>query len=287
MQLPSISPSLRMVVIALAIDAQPNEAARPMVTSDKRRAPSQDHVRFWEIDAFRGSAVVAMILYHLLWDLRFFAVMPEIDLWHGFWKYFQQATASTFIILVGVSLAIAQGRIESRPPTEKRLLFILLRRGSLIFAFGLLISFVVSVSGIGYVDFGILHLIGASVLAVYPFLRLKWLNLILWISLLIIGNRLQTIHGETRWLAPLGITPAGYAAVDYFPFIPWFGVVLLGVWLGKVLYTAKSRKFQIPEWGHIQPMVGLQFLGRHSFIIYLLHQPVLLAILIIIGMVHL
>jgi uncharacterized membrane protein len=287
MQLPSISPSLRMVVIALAIDAQPNEAARPMVTSDKLRASSHDHARFWEIDTLRGSAVVAMIVYHLLWDLRFFAVMPEIDLWHGFWKYFQQATASTFTVLVGVSLVIAHKRIESRSATEKRFLFALLRRGSLIFICGLLISLVVWASGIGYVDFGILHLIGISVLVIYPFLRFKWLNLFLWVSLLVIGNRLQTIQGETRWLAPLGIMPVGYAAVDYFPFVPWFGVVLLGVWLGKLLYTAKGRKFHIPEWGHIPPIAGLRFLGRHSFLVYLLHQPVLLAILIAIGVVHL
>ena len=45
----------------------------------------------------------------------------------------------------------------------------------------MLITIGVWAAGTGYVHFGILHLIGFSIIAAYPFLRFRWLNLFLWI----------------------------------------------------------------------------------------------------------
>jgi uncharacterized membrane protein len=169
----------------------------------------------------------------------------------------------------------------------------------------MLITVVVTAAGVGYVDFGILHLIGFATMVAYPLLRYKWINLGLWVVFSVLGRWFDTLHwdgtwyipqlgswwGEPifidgRWLAPLGITPTQYPAVDYFPIVPWLGVVLLGVFLGNVLYGEKARRFPLPAWGDVFPFHALEFLGRHSLLIYMVHQPLLLVGLMVVGVVR-
>ena len=90
-------------------------------------------------------------------------------------------------------------------------------------------------------------------------------------------NRSMTIRFD--WLLPLGIHTPGYYSFDYFPFIPWFGVFLLGATLGRTAYT--SRKSLLP-WNLPQSFVNVA--GRHSLLIYILHQPVILAVLYVLGL---
>jgi hypothetical protein len=82
--------------------------------NDHRRRPNPQGyspgVRFWEIDAMRGVAIITMIVYHTMWDLWFWGVFPDVVLWEGFWKYWQRFTANTFLILVGVSLTLVYRR---------------------------------------------------------------------------------------------------------------------------------------------------------------------------------
>ena len=81
-------------------------------------------------------------------------------------------------------------------------------------------------------------------------------------------------------LLALGIQqPTGFY-LDYFPVIPRFGVVLLGIGVGNLLYTddrVPALFRQRPSWA--MPTVGLQWLGQHSLVIYLLHQPILFGVL--------
>jgi uncharacterized membrane protein len=257
-----------------------------------------DANRYWEVDALRGVAVLAMVVYHLMWDLWYWQIVPNLVLSDGFWRYWQRFTAGTFLILVGVSLAIAYRRMRQRYGDEARLFPSFCRRGLKIVGVGMLITIVIAATGVGYVDFGILHLIGVATILVYPLLRFTWVNFGLWVLFSVVGKQLASMHwdggwyvlqfgawwGEPfflsgRWLAPLGMTPTAYAALDYFPLLPWLGVVLLGVFFGNLIYSPDRRRVPLPDWEKTLPGTLLAFLGRHSLLIYVVHQPLIIGIL--------
>jgi uncharacterized membrane protein len=235
--------------------------------------------RFWEIDALRGVAILMMILYHLMWDLLFFGVLSNVALQTGFWKYFQRVTASTFIFLVGVSLVISYQRMQAQYPGHKPPFAAFFWRGVRIFSWGMLITFVVRYGNIGRIDFGVLHLIGFAVVAAYPFLPYRWLNLALWLLFNGGGYFLQPPLVPFPWFVWLGLKPPLYVYLDYFPLIPWFGVVLLGVSVGNFLYSHQLRRFPLPDWSTLFLVRLLRLLGQHSLKVYLLHQPLLLGAL--------
>ena len=241
--------------------------------------------RFWEVDALRGVAIVMMVIYHLLWTLWFVRVLPEIVLYAGFWKYFQRTTASLFIVLVGVSLVISYNRALQKRGNLNGLWWKFLRRGAMLFGFGVVIDLVTRAANTGFVDFGVLHLIGFSVAVAYPFLRFRWPNLVLYVIFFLVGGYVETIHVNTRWLVWLGLTPERYGPVDFFPIFPWFGVVLLGVFLGHLLYDGNRRHISLPNLSGWLPFNLLEFLGRHSLFIYLVHQPLIFGGLLALGIV--
>ena len=80
------------------------------------------------------------------------------------------------------------------------------------------------------------------------------------------------------WLLPLGLLWPIFASYDYFPLIPWFGVFLAGAALGKTVYApGKSLLLRPPR------ETFINFAGRHSLLIYVVHQPVIMGILYLLG----
>lgn len=258
----------------------PNQKSSTKVTSTVR--PRQ---RYWEIDTLRGVAIIMMIIFHLMWDLWYYQIVPDIVLYAGFWKYFQRTCANLFLTLVGVSLAVVTIKrlgddLVSLPPFRPYLM-----RGLKIFGCGMLVTLIVWAAGIGYVNFGVLHLIGFASIASYPLLRKRGLNLLLWALFFIAGYFLLPVRVDFPWLLWLGFPPDRYYPNDYFPVIPYFGVVLLGIFLGNSLYGPEGRRFMLPDIGDWLPLRWLQFLGRHSLIIYLTHQIILFVILAALGLI--
>ena len=240
--------------------------------------------RFWEVDAARGVAIIMMIIYHTTFDLDALGGY-EVDAISGRWALFADATAGLFLFLVGVSLAISRSRATL---TGWRLFGKYLARGLRILAYGMILTGVFLVLQMGVVAFGILHLIGVSIILAYPFLKLRVTNLVLGLIVFVAGQYVlaQDYISETYWLLPFGVVPEGVIMPDYRPLLPWFGVVLIGLFFGNVIYADGHRPADVPEraprWA--RPLLPL---GRNSLFIYLIHQPIVIALLALTGIISL
>jgi uncharacterized membrane protein len=143
----------------------PSVAAKAPVTAAPPIGGHANH--FGEFDALRGIAVLTMIVYHLMWDMWNWQILPNLVLWEGFWRYWQRFTAGTFLVLVGVSMSITYRRMRQKYGRGVQLFPTFCQRGLKIFGLGMVVTLVVAATGVGYVDIGILHLIGVATIIAY------------------------------------------------------------------------------------------------------------------------
>jgi uncharacterized membrane protein len=241
--------------------------------------------RFWEIDLLRGVAIIMMIGYHVHYDLDYFGAYT-LNVQSGFWLYFARAIAAIFLLLVGISLTLSFSRASKLQRTGKRLYPKYLKRGLKIFSWGLVITITTwFFLRKGFVVFGILHLIGLSIILAYPVLKFRYWNLVLGIVFIALGMFINKVTVGFPWLLWLGLIPARFYSIDYFPILPWFGVVLIGVFLGNSFYPNYARKFKIYDFSQFTVIRFFTYLGRHSLLIYLIHQPVLITVLYLLDFV--
>ncbi len=238
--------------------------------------------RFWEIDALRGIAVVAMVLYHFSYDLAYFGLFDVGFFRSGLGLNTGRLIGGSFILLAGLSLTLSYGRATASPPSGGTLFWKYLSRGLRIFSYGLVITLLTWIFLPNeMIVFGILHLIGASIILAYPFLTLKLANVALGVACIAIGSILRGLEVDSPWLVWLGTDPT-FFMLDYWPIFPWFGVMLFGIAAGNALYGDR-RKQAAPSTSRPSAIRPLAFLGRHSLVVYLVHQPILLAALILLG----
>ncbi len=229
------------------------------------------------LDSIRGLTLFSMIIYHGVWDI--------VNILDVNWRWFrsdaafiwQQSICWTFILLSGFCVQLGSN---------------LLRRGLLVFGGGVLISVItVLLVPSSTIICGVLTLIGSCMLLSAPlsgFLRKIppavgiILSFVLFIFTRNINRRvlgfgnfdllvLPDFLYKNVFTAYLGFPPAGFFSTDYFSLLPWAFLFFCGYFLFSEAnrYGLNERLFSK---GRI-PM--LSFMGRHSLIIYLLHQPVL------------
>jgi uncharacterized membrane protein len=161
------------------------------------------------------------------------------------------------------------------------------RRGLIVFLCGMICTAVTyAMFRMGFdksiiIYFGVLHCLGVCMLLWPTYKNMKWWGLLLHgIVLAALGLYLDHLLTERllsttdQWLMPLGLYWKGFASSDYFPILPNLGYFLVGAAIGKTLYRKKETL--LPMVNPRNPILRcLQFFGRHSLWIYLLHQPIL------------
>jgi len=234
--------------------------------------------RYIELDLLRTLAIAMMVVYHAAYDLETYYGWKIGVFEEEGWYVLRQETASLFLLLVGCSFAISWDRQCRRHGGASfafryRKYFL---RGLGVITCGMLISAVTFWwEPATYVRFGILHLIGVSIMLLPLFARGREGNLL--VGLMITGLGLGQGIVQTSLLLPLGWMPSHFSSVDYFPLIPWFGIVLMGYSIGYFTYVRHKSQLslRLPLW--------MTWPGQHALVIYLVHQPIILGLLGLVG----
>ncbi len=231
--------------------------------------------RIWEIDFLRGLAIILMVGYHLLFDLGEFRGVRRFlgfstDLSTFAWTAAHHFFAGLFVLLSGISSTLSRNNI---------------RRGLRLLA----VSF--AVTAVTYlfdpassIFFGILQCLAVSMLIYGAALKNAGpLGCAAGGAIVIgLGAALRMLTRGVvvpfDWLLPFGITSPTFSSYDYFPLLPWFGIFLAGAALGKSVYAPKQSliPWRLPE-------SFINTAGRHSLLIYILHQPIILGVFYLLG----
>ncbi|MCJ2085587.1 DUF1624 domain-containing protein [Methylobacterium sp. E-005] len=225
------------------------------------------------IDAARATALAAMAGYHTLWDLGYLRLTVENYALTPLGHRAAETIAGTFLLLVGVGLVLMNGR-GIRPRAT------LIRLGriggaALLVTLGTWVAFPDA-----FVFFGILHCIALASVLGLPFLFLP-VSVAAFAAALVLAAPL-VLHAaflDAPALFFLGLGAVMPRTNDYVPLFPWFGLVLAGIVLGRI-GLPRLAALRLGAW---TPRSRLgrcaTFAGRHSLVIYLIHQPLLLGLL--------
>lgn len=228
----------------------------------------QANIRHEEIDVLRATALVLMILFHLVYDLQVFAGIA-IDHKATLWHFVGKTSALLFIFISGLANGFSKSPFK---------------RGLKVLLCGMLVT-VATYLFIPeeYVRFGILHFLGLTML-LYPLLNKLPSPLLLVLAVLsvIIGSWFKGQLLTTNLLLPLGLMYYGFTTIDYYPLFPYITATILGMLTYRQLYANHTKPF----FSSFRLSFGLtRRLSKNSLLIYLVHQPLLL--LIILGIQHL
>ena len=229
------------------------------------------------LDTLRGLTLISMMAYHACWDLVYLYGMPW-DWYRSFWAYaWQQSICCTFILLSGYCWQMGR-----RP----------LRRGLMSFLGGCVVSLVTAVvMPEDAVRFGVLTFLGAAALMTVPLRNTlnrvpPRLGLAVSFALFLVVRDVNSgylgfadvpvLNLPAGWYANLATAGLGFPAPsftssDYFSLLPW----LFLFWTGYYLYRLRPEEAALPD----IRLPGVSAMGRHSLLLYLLHQPVIYGLL--------
>ena len=228
--------------------------------------------RIWELDALRGLCILGMIVVHFVYDIRTFTA---VELYIPAWFFAVQKYGHLFFVLIsGICVTLGS-------KTLKRGIIVVLA-GLIITAVTVVMDYVLNLGNVR-IWFGILHLLGVCML-LYPLFRKlpAWALALTGAAIVALGWWFTTFYIGIDFLLPLGLRSGKvFAGADYFPLFPGLGTFLIGAALGKTVYKTKSSL--LPGFPADFCIIRfLRFVGRHSLEIYMLHQPILYALTVLI-----
>ncbi|MCF0229738.1 MAG: DUF1624 domain-containing protein [Parasporobacterium sp.] len=240
--------------------------------------------RYNTIDEIRGLAIVSMILFHAAWDL--------VYMFGADWPWYrsagayiwQQSICWSFILISGFCFSL--GRRQ-------------LLRGLITFGCGLAVTAVTCIFSYDErVIFGVLTLLGSCTLLMLPLSRLLrsvspvagiCLSSALFFLTRNINDHFLGFEGlnlirlpDSLYCSPvstfLGFPEPDFFSTDYFSLFPWFFLFAAGYFLFRCLEKSSIMTALTPQ--RIRP---LGFIGRHSLIIYMVHQPILYGVFLLLS----
>lgn len=227
------------------------------------------------VDIARGVALMAMFVYHFAYDLSNFRLIETDIVAEPGWRFFARGIAGSFLTIVGFSLVLATRRGIDRTAYLKRLAMV--AGAAALVTLGTWFAMPRD-----FIFFGILHHVAVASLLALPFLRLPIVVVALAAA---IAFALPSFVAhpllDQPWAVWLGFSRAPLHTADFVPVFPWFGCVLSGIVLARLIlprlaggalagWQPRNKATRIVAWG-----------GRHSLLVYLVHQPLFIGALML------
>ncbi|RUM70654.1 MAG: hypothetical protein DSZ07_02070 [Sulfurovum sp.] len=239
----------------------------------------QNKKRLIGLDVFRGWAIVLMVIFHFSYDIYYFNIIDFQIQTNTFFIWFRFLIVSIFLLTVGMSLKLAHQTEINWSSLKERTLYLGVA------------SFLVTISSYiifpnSWIYFGILHFILVASFIVLPLLNYPYLSLIIAITTFIAFHlNILNMH----WLFNILVTPLHLPptiSVDVVRFVPWISFVLVGISMVSLGWHQRifNRGF-FNKRGKLNNFFS--FLGKHSLLIYIIHQPILFGIFILLKEVKL
>lgn len=242
-------------------------------------------VRAPELDALRGIAMLWMAVYHFCFDLNHFGWLKANFYVDPVWTWQRTCILSLFLFTAGASQALAS--FNDVPPSRFWNRWTQIALSSLVVSAGSYAMFPQS-----FIYFGVLQAMAVMLLLA----RVLFIQAPNWSLLLVAGNLLcvpwLARAGHAIWPALafldnrtwnwMGLISHKPITEDYVPLAPWFAVMLMGLVAGRWLVDWRGHVMDHPLPRALRP---LAWLGRHSLSFYILHQPILIGLLLLAGLV--
>ncbi len=230
---------------------------------------SIENRRYDLLDLIRGQAIVLMFTYHLCFGLAQMGVIQAQFSTDLFWISFRTLIILLFLNLVGVGLFLSRKTVGFTTRYVKRMALIAIYAGLITW-----VSYLVRPNY--FVYFGILHHIFVASLLGLLFVTYYRLNLILGLSALFAGTFLRIENFNLSYLHWLGFSNTRIPSDDFAPLLPWFGFVLIGIFLGHLFFQENKRRLVISQYlenwkakSYISKT--LCWAGRQSLHLYFIH----------------
>ncbi|MBE6914343.1 MAG: DUF1624 domain-containing protein [Ruminococcaceae bacterium] len=212
------------------------------------------------LDVWRSLSFAAMIVHHLCYDLEHFGVLAAGTMASLPLRALSWVCGGSFILLSGACARFSRSGV---------------RRGFVVLCVGALVAAVTAMVQLP-VRFGILQMLGVSMIA-YALLRhrlervLGWPFALVCVVLFALSEWVtSSVWVDINFLYPFGFRTREFYSSDYYPLLPWGFLFLIGACFGK--YIEKHADHPLLQRSF---SAALTFVGRHSLLIYVLHQPLL------------
>ena len=244
--------------------------------------PRPAATRYASLDAVRGAALLWMTAFHFCFDLQTFGWLHQNFHTDAWWTVQRALIVTLFVFCAGFAQALAHA--QAVPWTRFWRRWRQLVAGALLVSLGSYLVFPQS-----FIYFGILH--GLALMTLLARASARWraglwagaaLALLLWLAAPSLHRAWPALQAfNTPWLNWLGLIDTKPVTEDYAPLLPWVAALWCGLASGQLLLRRAPEVLQrSARWVQRQRSTrALAWLGRHSLGYYLLHQPLMLAVL--------